>query len=602
MLDLSVFDEMISEGIRNDIRNLPSQTQEQQLKAQLDTQIGESNDDSSTDEEPVVQIYNKYDEVIMNIAKSEAEANPDIRKRGNKYYLTDKAPYIEGLPTNSQPTSPSELKAMLMSGEVEQTPQGYRATNKVSEMTKTKHTYKPSDLVNVYSYDGDLLDHKMSIKRCQKFVKQGIMVKYNDGYRYFKSKDGTKQLQQVTLSNGKTEMMSIDNLLDQVEGGYVVKDKNGYREKTAEEFAQSSFSNALRVANSEPFEYKNSPVATSTYIGANFSDRGTKEDTEAMFSGNQNAIKAHIESVKAGLQIYGIDKDIINSCKAYANSPEIEKRDKLRMKMQDAEDCKIALAEVDWSKDLNSEYFDENFSRFCRHFTADIGKHFGGWNRIKNIKVDNRRLIINGVLYRPHIKKELLEGFPIDARDMISSGHLADFFIWNRLRSMTAITEIDIDDQAYIIETVGETTGVGRNVGVNTFFRLAPSLIKLTIAGKTTDVNTKDTVQSAPIKRVMADAKRNFNLLDGWQLTGQGVYGVTDGVQNFTVNSFTNYVKNRGNKHFIPYAFGTVGRLIGATLGVGFNFFTHLAGGIGKGVKMLFTDAVTPNEDIPTGE
>ena len=121
------------------------------------------------------------------------------------------------------------------------------------------------------------------------------------------------------------------------------------------------------------------------------------------------------------------------------------------------------------------------------------------------------------------------------------------------------------------------------------YFTLFKNLLSVTIQEETFNRKEWDEIKNdeenqrvKDLKESMKKEKRRLNLLDGYKLD---VYAGTNGFQSFGISSFTNYVKNRGNKGFLRFALGSSMRFVFAGAGIVTNLATHLIGGIYHSLK-----------------
>jgi hypothetical protein len=255
----------------------------------------------------------------------------------------------------------------------------------------------------------------------------------------------------------------------------------------------------------------------------------------------------------------------------------------------------IAQVGVNWGKDLKKYANDPDMAimQLRNYISFHINKQYGGWGRITSIVVRDQRLIINNTCFMPLIRPEDVtpEVFPIDSLQYIKNGALASFFNWKYLRKMSHLTILDIDDSTLYLTWIADDIGVGRRAGLSTIFKYIPSLETFILGGDVCNRDEEHTEAGRRIKEKLGAGRRKFNLFDGYKLDW---YRASDGIQHYTVNNLVNYANNRGDKHFVRFTCGIITRGALATIGTAFNALSHLAGGIAKGVKSVFTDATTP--------
>lgn len=291
--------------------------------------------------------------------------------------------------------------------------------------------------------------------------------------------------------------------------------------------------------------------------------------------------------------------------------------------------CKTAIVrEEDWkdlTNALDNELIDEETSGknkgYCnmynsimlrRLITHYVIKQFGSTKKINSIYVKDLHLYVNdtlllyqGNLFSPNSIKRV----PKDVLPYFKNGMLAPFFDWgifykgiNCGGRPLNLRELYFDDAKYLSNYLAPDISDLREckkkdvvqspysfMNPDMYFTLFKNLLKVTIQEESFDrqewdeiKNDKENQRVKDLKGRMKREKRRLNLLDGYKLD---VYAGTNGFQSFGISSFTNYVKNRGNKGFLRFAFGSSMRFVFAGAGIITNLATHLIGGIYHSLK-----------------
>ena len=291
--------------------------------------------------------------------------------------------------------------------------------------------------------------------------------------------------------------------------------------------------------------------------------------------------------------------------------------------------CKTAIVrEEDWkdlTNALDTELIDEETSGknkgYCnmynsimlrRLITHYVIKQFGSTKKINSIYVKDLHLYVNdtlllyqGNLFSPNSIKRV----PRDVLSYFKNGMLAPFFDWGIFykgihcggRPLN-LRELYFDDAKYLSNYFAADISDLREckkkdvvqspysfMNPDMYFTLFKNLLKVTIQDESFDrqewdeiKNDKENQRVKDLKGRMKREKRRLNLLDGYKLD---VYAGTNGFQSFGISSFTNYVKNRGNKGFLRFALGSSMRFVFAGAGIITNLATHLIGGIYHSLK-----------------
>ena len=291
--------------------------------------------------------------------------------------------------------------------------------------------------------------------------------------------------------------------------------------------------------------------------------------------------------------------------------------------------CKTAIVrEEDWkdlTNALDTELIDEETSGknkgYCnmynsimlrRLITHYVIKQFGSTKKINSIYVKDLHLYVNdtlllyqGNLFSPNSIKRV----PRDVLSYFKNGMLAPFFDWGIFykgihcggRPLN-LRELYFDDAKYLSNYFAADISDLREckkkdvvqspysfMNPDMYFTLFKNLLKVTIQEESFDRQEWDEIKNdnenqrvKDLKGRMKREKRRLNLLDGYKLD---VYAGTNGFQSFGISSFTNYVKNRGNKGFLRFALGSSMRFVFAGAGIITNLATHLIGGIYHSLK-----------------
>ena len=254
--------------------------------------------------------------------------------------------------------------------------------------------------------------------------------------------------------------------------------------------------------------------------------------------------------------------------------------------------------EPDWNHILSESVGADkckNLENIKSLITMDLKNQIGGWDRIKTIYVYDSQLIINGICFMPVVKGVDISSFPLDTADYIKNGAIAPLFNWKYLAMMRNLIELGFDDDTFMLTTVADDVGLGRRVGVTSFFKICRNLMVLSYGDtKITREDLKNPEKSKKAVESLAVSRRKIDLLDGFHLN---VYNGTNGFQDFTFNSLKNYATNRGNRGWLRFAGGTAFRAVGAAFGLTLNLGVHLIGGF----KNLLSDATKPVTDEDLG-
>lgn len=291
--------------------------------------------------------------------------------------------------------------------------------------------------------------------------------------------------------------------------------------------------------------------------------------------------------------------------------------------------CKTAIVrEEDWkdlTNALDTELIDEETSGknkgYCnmynsimlrRLITHYVIKQFGSTKKINSIYVKDLHLYVNDtlVLYQGNLfSPNSIKRVPKDVLPYFKNGMLAPFFDWGIFykgihcggRPLN-LRELYFDDAKYLSNYFAADISDLREckkkdvvqspysfMNPDMYFTLFKNLLKVTIQEESFDrqeweeiKNDNENQRVKDLKGRMKREKRRLNLLDGYKLD---VYAGTNGFQSFGISSFTNYVKNRGNKGFLRFALGSSMRFVFAGAGIITNLATHLIGGIYHSLK-----------------
>ena len=247
-----------------------------------------------------------------------------------------------------------------------------------------------------------------------------------------------------------------------------------------------------------------------------------------------------------------------------------------------------------------------------RLITHYVIKQFGSTKKINSIYVKDLHLYVNdtlllyqGNLFSPNSIKRV----PKDVLPYFKNGMLAPFFDWgifykgiNCGGRPLNLRELYFDDAKYLSNYLAPDISDLKDckkkevvqspysfMNPDMYFTLFKNLLSVTIQEETFNRKEWDEIKNdeenqkvQDLKGRMKREKRRLNLLDGYKLD---VYAGTNGFQSFGISSFTNYVKNRGNKGFLRFALGSSMRFVFAGAGIITNLATHLIGGIYHSLK-----------------
>ena len=291
--------------------------------------------------------------------------------------------------------------------------------------------------------------------------------------------------------------------------------------------------------------------------------------------------------------------------------------------------CKTAIVKEDDWKDLTNaldkELIDEETSGknrgYCnmynsimlrRLITHYVIKQFGSTKKINSIYVKDLHLYVNDtlVLYQGNLfSPDSIKRVPKDVLPYFKNGMLAPFFDWgifykgiNCGGRPLNLRELYFDDAKYLSNYLAPDISDLKDckkkevvqspysfMNPDMYFTLFKNLLSVTIQEETFNRKEWDEIKNdeenqrvKDLKGRMKREKRRLNLLDGYKLD---VYAGTNGFQSFGISSFTNYVKNRGNKGFLRFALGSSMRFVFAGAGIITNLATHLIGGIYHSLK-----------------
>ena len=466
----------------------------------------------------------------------------------------------------------------------------YGSTNKAKSQTYTvqgsANTFKYGEIKKgirqgtiLYNPDGQQLIWCSKIKA----VRMYLRPPYDDTGTY------------VELPNSVAER--------RVKQGTAIKvNDTVYRVLTQEEENSQDANEIQNIKNSEPPEYKNSPVATTEHINTKLSDKTDSKCDRYVYGNNPdtNSIITYANQDKSlGFSNPNSNPSGMNKMKSYAVSTKTEpswdnyfKTEKVKGKdvtIKTSDFTDTVLAHLDSTDDI-----DTAMSTLTYYVTKDVISQFGA-NQIREIQVSESRLFINGMWYKANLSPSVMqEDIPKgEYLYYLGKGLTAYFFDWSYIKSFNNLIEIDIDDAKYVKTVVSQTACKRGNAGVNTFFRLQPKLDTLIIGKEKITRDKLNTPEASNIKKSVGKSARSFHLLNGWTLNNKSFYEVTDSVQSFGVNSFTNYINNRGNRGFIRFALGSTLRFGLAGVTTVANLGLHVIGGLGKALK----DGITPVED-----
>lgn len=314
-----------------------------------------------------------------------------------------------------------------------------------------------------------------------------------------------------------------------------------------------------------------------------------------------------------------------NKCNKQADSKVLYHQDSFTSKGE-AVNFTSAAIQTDWmgyfsgdvEKDLDS--LRGLVSRF-------ISKNYGGFKNIRRIVVRDHRLIINNKsCYIPKLSKECLLSLPLDAQSYLRAGALAQFFDWGYISKMPNLGVIDIDSADFILDWVLPDLGWGGATGVDiykAFFYNVTNLRELIIkdevisrsdlANLVKEQKETGTTKSSPILETMSRKakwkktyrdtidKGNTNF---WNKAFDGkapnIIGTADAWREWQWGTVKNFATNRGDKGFLRYSFGTIGRAGFALAITPLTFAPRLIKGLSTMLVGVFREATTAisDEDI----
>lgn len=259
---------------------------------------------------------------------------------------------------------------------------------------------------------------------------------------------------------------------------------------------------------------------------------------------------------------------------------------------------KVLMQGVDWGKMLRRGSYstEEAIDKIIGYMTDAVRACYGGWGRITEIIVRDQQLIINRSCFRPVLDDKSIDIslFPLDTLDYIKAGAFAAFFDWRKLKSMTNLRVLDIDDMGFFVTNIGGSLKCGRRIGVSSIFNLCKSLEILIIGDDSTTREELSSKKGISLKKRVADHKRHALFSDGYRLE---ICKGTSMASKWMVGNLKSYATNRGNKGIFRFCGGVAARLAGsAFLGL-INRGTHLVGGI----RDVFREASTPVDESDVG-
>ena len=128
--------------------------------------------------------------------------------------------------------------------------------------------------------------------------------------------------------------------------------------------------------------------------------------------------------------------------------------------------------------------------------TGKVLKAYGGYDRIKSIRVLGGGLVVNGVMYRCKISDNTIGILPLDIRRKIRAGNVADLFNYHEMLNMRNLRGIEFDSRDFLSSVVCEEMGYHGTLGIDYFFRDIPSLQMLVVGkNKFTRQNYKEEIK-----------------------------------------------------------------------------------------------------------
>ena len=390
-----------------------------------------------------------------------------------------------------------------------------------------------------------------------------------------------------------------------VKSGQAVRTPQGIRIKTQEEVNSDTPKQVEDVVKSaESADYKYSKPVNTEIITKRVSSQPDAKCDSFVF-GNTQAQQVLNNmgnaSTELGFSTPNSNPSGLNRMKTQAVSAKTEPNWDDYFKTEKVKGKDVVIKTEDFTDTLmqtidSTDSIDTAIDTITYYITQDIISKFGA-NQITELAVSDSRLFVNGIWYKANLNPRIMqEDIPKgEYLYYLGKGLTAYFFDWSYIKKFRNLIEINIDDAKYVKTIVTQTACRRGSAGVQTFFRLQPNLDTLTIGKETITKDKLNTPEATRIKRSVGKAERSHSLLNGWTLQNKSFYEVTDSVQGFGANSFTNYINNRGNKGFIRFALGSTLRFgLAATTTVA-NLGVHVLGGI----KNLIHDGMTSVADNP---
>lgn len=245
----------------------------------------------------------------------------------------------------------------------------------------------------------------------------------------------------------------------------------------------------------------------------------------------------------------------------------------------------MAQLNVEWEGYFDGEDLLENMKQLRRLVTDGVEESFGGFGRVHTVIVSDNRLIINGVCYCPVVDTVAVK-FPLDVGSYLASGCIAPFFDWSRLKGMKQLCRLSFDDVDFVTTYVADAVGLGRRIGVYSFFRVCKKLTDLYIGSEHITRDGVNKPESAGMKAAVAKSKRKQDILDGFRFN---FCENASRAQSYFFNSLKNYASTCGDRGLLRQIGGTVTRGAATVAATAVNFGVHFISGVVKRVKEAFT-------------
>ena len=268
-----------------------------------------------------------------------------------------------------------------------------------------------------------------------------------------------------------------------------------------------------------------------------------KEEEEKAKASQQQSLKEELEFIRSGkMQVCGKAVDM----KSYRHNVEASK-----------------------IKGLNNSP-ENNYKVLRDYVTLDVREKFP---TIRSIYVQDNRLIVNDVCYTITMEENII--LPLDLKGSFNkdTNQIAPFFRWDTIRYTDELTVLSFDSADFIQKYVAKDLRMSHGVGVDTFFRVVPSLNLLYVNGDKIDREHKDTELSGRAKLKLKFATKKKQFLNGFNTTP---YAITGGLLKWNIKNLKNYATNRGQKGVFRFSMGCIARAGLCGFGAVFHFVNYL--------------------------